>query len=127
MYVLDTDVAVEYLRGNKEVVDSVLSLKEICSTVITMAELSYGTHKSRRVGKHWEKLVGFARGVTILGIDLAVCQKFGELKEELAKKGKEPGDFDLLIASICIVNGCHLVTKNKKHYRRIKGLKMYDL
>lgn len=127
MYVLDSDVAVEFLRGRESVVRSVLSLKDVCTTIITVAELSYGAHKSQDPERHKKKLLDFFMGVRIFTLNLPVCDKFGELKARLAKVGRPKEDFDLLIASICIVNGCHLITKNKRHYRDIPGLRIYDL
>jgi len=127
MYVLDSDVAVEFLRGREEVVRSVLSLESVCTTVITVAELSYGVHKSQNPERHRKKLSDFVRGIRIFTINLPVCDKFGELKAHLAKIGRPAEDFDIFIASICIVNGCHLITRNRKHYQDVPGLRIYDL
>lgn len=127
MYVLDTDVAIEYLKGDEKVVEEVLALKEVYTTVITLAELYYGAYNSPKPEKHKKILVDFAHGIPILGLNLRVTEKFGEIKAELKKKGKPAGDFDIMIASICIAHKCRLITKNKKHYQHILELKIHDL
>jgi predicted nucleic acid-binding protein len=127
MYVLDTDVAVDLLRGDEDTVAQILPLGRVYTTLITIAELSYGMHKSADLAKHRKKLLNFIRGVRLLGLDLASCGEFGMLKARLSKSGKRIENFDLLIACICLTNNCRLITRNKKHYENIPGLKIYDI
>lgn len=127
MYVLDTDVAIEYLKGDRDVVREVLAPEEVHTTVITLAELFYGVHKSPKPEKHRKKLLDFASGIPILGVSFDACEKFGEIKTELGRIGKTTGDFDLMIASICITNHCRLMTKNRKHYEDIRELKIHEM
>ncbi len=49
---------------------------------------------------------------------------FGEIKDDLVKRGQIIGDFDILIASTASVNNCTVVTNNQAHYRRSKGLRL---
>jgi tRNA(fMet)-specific endonuclease VapC len=62
--------------------------------------------------------------VDILTPDLDTALTFGLTKTMLKKKGKIIGDFDTLIASIAMTNNLILVTRNKKHYENIDGLKI---
>ena len=55
-----------------------------------------------------------------------VIAEFGRMKAELEIKGERLDDFDLLIAATASVNGFILVTRNTKHFKRIKGLKIAD-
>lgn len=127
MYVLDTDVSIEFLRGNQGVVERILAMSDLFVTPITTAELFYGVYKSHRPEKHKVKLLNFLEGVYVLGIDASVCEIFGRIKADLSKKGKISGDFDIMIASICIANNCYLITRNIKHYQDIEGLKVESM
>ncbi len=42
---------------------------------------------------------------------------------DLIRQGKSIGDFDIIIAAYCLVNGYVLVTDNVRDFERIEGLK----
>ena len=48
--------------------------------------------------------------------------------KELQRTGREIEFRDIMIASICITNNIPLLTKNLKHFNRLKehGLKLYE-
>lgn len=127
MYVLDTDISIDYLKGNQEVVERILGISDIFLTPVTIAELFYGIYRSNKPEKHKAKLLNFLEGVYVLGIDIDVCEIFGKIKAKLMREGKITGDFDIMIASICIANNCHLITKNIKHYQGIEELKIESI
>lgn len=127
MHLIDTDIAVNYLRGDQKTVDLVQSLGEFYTAVATIAELSYGLHNSRDPRKHGQKLLEFIKGTNILGIGLPTSVAFGQIKSHLKKTGRPTNDFDILIASSCIVHDCRLVTGNMRHFEGIPGLKIYGV
>jgi tRNA(fMet)-specific endonuclease VapC len=57
-------------------------------------------------------------------IDQEVCKIFGRERNKLRKQGNIIGDFDLLIASICLRHNLALLTNNKKHFEKIDSLKI---
>ena len=59
-------------------------------------------------------------GVLEVGSDAALV--FGKVKAHLLAPGRFPGDFDTLIAAICLVNGHRLVTNNPRHFADVPGL-----
>jgi len=62
MYVLDTDHCVELLRGNPKIVFRFKSLRRdtaIYTTMITIAELLYGTYRLPDPQKRLEDIDGF--------------------------------------------------------------------
>ncbi len=64
----------------------------------------------------------------------SLSQKSSDLQElqkqiaeaELKSKGRIIEDFDILIASIAIVNHCILITNNIEHFNRIGDLQMQN-
>ena len=125
-FLLDTDWIVHWLKGKKEITDRI----EICrkdglsASIISVAELYEGIHGSPNQEKDEQILKEFLNGISLLGITEDVCKKFGEIRNNLRKKGELIGDFDLLIASTALINELTLLTGNVKHYERIKGLKI---
>ena len=124
MYCLDTDIMIEYLRANPLVVKQMQSLNDICITPITILELFYGVHRSSQVEKRGKQVKELLASVNVLSFSVSVYEQFGKIKAGLTEKGKLVDNFDLVIASFCIVNGCVLVTNNIKHFSKIDGLKL---
>ncbi len=129
MYLLDTDTIIEYLRGNKKVIDKLISLSydELYTTTISLAELFYGIYQSSKKEKNTQKLADFLSNVAILNIDIDSCKLFGKLKSELKNKGELIDNFDLFIACICIINNLVLITNNDKHFKKINNLKILKI
>jgi len=126
MYVLDTDVIIDFMKGKQDIVDTVRGLEEIFITVTSIAELSYGLHNSKQPRNKLADLVKLIGSIEIIGIGLPTSFKFGEIKAQLLSTGKPIDDFDVFIASSCLVHDCILVTRNKKHYQNIPGLKIHE-
>ncbi len=57
-------------------------------------------------------------------MDHEICKIFGRERNKLRKQGNIIGDFDLLIASICLRYDLILLTNNKKHFEKIDFLKI---
>ena len=129
MYLLDSDIIVEYLRGNKVFVDKLISLsyENLYTTTISLAELFYGIYASSKPEYNTQKLMDFLLNVKILNINLNSCKLFGKIKSSLKRSGKLIDNFDLLIAGVCITNNLILITNNEKHFERIDGLKILNL
>ena len=72
-----------------------------------------------------KKFLGdFLKEIIILGFDKESRRVFGELYNNLVKKGKMTQETDLMIAAICIRNNVVLITSNKKHFENISELKV---
>jgi len=128
-YLLDTDWIIHWLNGKQVVVEKVKDLKEygLAISIISVGEIYEGIYGSKTPRKHEEDFKGFLTGVIVLEITEEICKKFGELRNNLRKKGELIGDFDLLIASSALMNGLTLLTDNVKHYERVNGLKIKTL
>lgn len=127
MVCLDTDVIIHFLRKNKEAVElmeKIIATKEkISTTSINEFELWKGVY--RLYGKKRENsLRQFLSQVHRFGFDDKASKKAALVFENLRKKGDIIDALDIMIASIAIVNNESILTLNKKHFERIKGLRV---
>jgi tRNA(fMet)-specific endonuclease VapC len=68
--ILDTDVAIEILRGNDRVIETRRqTLDDVAMTWITACELAYGAAKSRAPDKNQTLVAEFLATLPVLGID----------------------------------------------------------
>lgn len=123
-YLVDTDILIDHLRRKKAVQEQILDNGTL--SIITLGELIYGAYKS--VHPH-KALITLKEDLHILDFEIInlneiTIAEFGKIKAELELKGERLDDFDLLVAATAIVNNLILVTRNRNHFKRIKGLKM---
>ncbi len=123
-YVLDTDICIYWLNGNKRIRDKIMRIgtDSLRTTIITVAELRYGAYNSQKVEENLININKFLRKVRIIGLGKRAAERFGEIKAELRKKGELIGDFDIAIASITLNHKGILITNNIEHFKRIAGL-----
>lgn len=66
----------------------------------------------------------FVKQLPILPLREVTLKRFGALKAQLRQSGQPLADFDLLIASVALVENRVLVTNNSRHYQRIPDLQL---
>lgn len=112
MFLLDTDVLIDYLRGRAEAVSYLNNLTaEMLISVVTIAELYAGV----REGKEQIKLETFMRAFEIVPIDYDIAVAGGLYRRDYGKS-HGTGFTDALIAATAEVRGAQLVTLNHKHF-----------
>jgi predicted nucleic acid-binding protein len=128
-YILDSDILIYFLKGEKEVIEKVLSLQndELYITIINYTELLYGIYNSNKITQNKEKILPFLDNFKILQFDKNSSKIFAKLKAILKKQGNIIADMDLMIASISIANKATLFTNNLKHFKRIQDLEILEL
>ena len=124
-YLLDTNVIVAYLRG-KQAIDTKIIQAGTGISVITKAELVYGSYKLNRPSQNLKLILSMLTDLEIQTINLSdeIIDVYGQTKAYLENKGNKLDEFDLLIAATVIAKKLILVTDNHRHFRRIKGLKL---
>ena len=123
MILLDTDVCIEILRGNKVVIEKRLMCDErIAICFMTVGELFYGAERSKYKFKNLNLVDEFILSIDIINTDFGILKKFGELKSKLYEKNIMLPDADILIASTALTRCSKLVTGNVKHFNRFENL-----
>jgi len=125
MILLDTDVCIEILRGNKKVIQKRTGYPgEVSISFMTVAELFYGAENSQYPIENKILVEKFSITVNIIHTDIAILKRFGELKAALKRKNVLIPDADLFIGATSLEKSEALVTGNSKHFERIGGLKI---
>lgn len=121
---LDTDCIINHLRGRKEIVRE--SNTSYVISVVTLGELLYGANRSANPKATHEAVDAFRSefNVTILDVTEKIVMQYARIKALLSQRGALIEDFDLLIAATAIEHDLTLVTANKKHFSRIRGLSL---
>lgn len=124
--VLDSDIMIYFLKGEREIVKEVLAIPEasLMTTRINYTELLYGAYHSAKVEKNLSTMLDFLQKFQILEFDAQAAKIFAITKAKLKKSGEIIADMDLMIASIALANDETLFTNNLKHFARIEGLRI---
>jgi tRNA(fMet)-specific endonuclease VapC len=125
LFMLDTDTVSFALRGIGGVASQLAKHKrsELCLSAITVAELRFGAAK-RRSRKIHRAIEAFLSGVDVLAFDGSAAEKFGAIAAALSTSGEPIGQMDTLIAGHALSVSATLVTNNRRHFSKVKGLRL---
>ncbi len=126
MIVADSDVLIDFLRGRGEVARRValeLETGSFATTAITAFELRSGA----RTKAHKQAVEALLEAMTILPFGDDESRIAAEIRLAVEGAGQHIGMADYLIAAVCIAADGVLLTRNRKHFERIKGLRLSDL
>ncbi len=125
-YLVDTDWIIDHLNGVETVTKKLekFAASGLYTSIISVAELYEGVYGSRNYEASLGALETFLEGIIIMSIDEETCKIFGRERNKLRKRGNIIGDFDLMIASICLKHNLTLLTNNRTHFERISSLKI---
>ncbi len=129
-FLINTSSIVNFLRGKQ---GSDILWREINSrgdlfvSIITKAELLYGTYRSGNPNAEKKKILDLISdfGIGIVPLNDDIVDLYAIAKARLEKAGNRLDEFDLLIGATAVANRNILVTDNQKHFRRFPGLKLY--
>lgn len=128
-YLLDTNVCIRYLNGRVPQVRArllALDKQDIAISIITKAELYYGSAKSQTPTRSRERQDLFLGWFTLLPFDDVAVEQYAVLRVALEQQGTPISHPDMQIAAIAIANNLILVTHNTTEFSRIRGLKLAD-
>jgi tRNA(fMet)-specific endonuclease VapC len=119
VYLIDTDVMIDVSRENASAASYVDSLSDPAISIITAHELIVGS----RDKKDLLGIDSLVSAYPVVHIDAAI----GQLAYDLLKRyARSDGlrTFDSLIAATVIKRGFALVSRNRKHFAMIDGLRL---
>lgn len=134
MRLFDTTFLIDLLNGDKGaeklagVVDQEESLAAI--SAVTLHEYLLGVRLAHPGGKALEEKLSSARKdierFEIIPLTRETAEVSASIHSSLVREGRQIGINDIYIAATAIKYNLTLVTRNRSHFERIKGLRLED-
>lgn len=121
--VIDTDVAIKFLNGDKVIERFLSAYSEIFLPVIVAGELIFGALNSKHAEQNLIRHKRLIHRSKILEIKETTAFTYAKTRLALKKKGKPIPENDLWIASLCIEHNMLLVSSDI-HFNYIDHLKV---
>jgi predicted nucleic acid-binding protein len=122
--VIDTGVFIEYLRAKDKLATTLYKISdsaELYISAVSLYELYMGATKADK--ERDVKLL--TEDISVLPFTAEVAAKAAQIYHLLKSTNQLIEFRDIFISATCIVNEQPIVTLNKKHFQRIKELKLY--
>jgi tRNA(fMet)-specific endonuclease VapC len=126
---IDSSILIDAERGSLDL-DQLLRRSadmELAISAVSASELLHGVHRASRKSQRAGREVFVERLLEVwpvLPFDLTAARMHSRLWAGLAAKGVSIGVHDLMIAATALANGLALVTRDKRSFPRIPGLKV---
>lgn len=127
-YLLDTDIWIGLARGDANLIQQVYTLDaaKVVTCAVVKAELLFGARKSQRVDENLEGIADLLEPFGSLPFDDRAAEHYGVIRTILESAGTPIGANDMLIAAIALANDCVVVTRNKREFERVPGLRVLN-
>ena len=116
---LDTNVVIDLLAGDPEVLELLSEMDELLLPSQVVGELYYGAENSERKEQHLEGIEAFLSKCRIVPTDERVAKEYGRVKRELKEKGTPIPENDVWIAATSRTWGLPLLTGDA-HFRGLE-------
>ena len=121
MIVADTDALIDFLAGQgtlAERVEREIHVGGLATTVVSRFELLAGARSRAQ-----QKLVhDLLEALHTLPLDRAAADRAAGVRRDLEVQGQGIGMADSLIAGIVLEHDGRLLTRNRRHFERVRGL-----
>lgn len=126
MSLADTDVLINYLNGQgpgRELLEAEMARKTLRTSVISVFEILAGTRTPReRAGA-----LDLLSLVPAFPLFRSAAGRAAEVDRELRAQGIRLATADTLIAGVALARGLPLITRNQRHFERVRGLELLTL
>ncbi len=126
-FMLDTDTCSYIMKRSHPLVLKRLQtvpVDDVCTSVVTKAELLYGVEVSPRRAHDAGALAAFLPYVEAVDLSDDAAQHYAEIRADLKRRGVMIGANDLFIAAHARALGLTLVTNNTAELERVRDLKL---
>lgn len=125
MICLDTSFIIDFLKERKEAIEFMKkNTEEVFTTEVNVFEIFIGIYTKEDYEREEAIAIGFFNSIHVASSN-GWGVKSAKILSVLIKDGNLIEENDCFIASIMLANGCErIITRNKKHFERIKGIKV---
>ncbi len=128
MFLLDTDFCIDWLR-RKEFARKALAImlpSDVAVSAVTAGELLVGAYCAQMPEREAEKVLAFLKPIRVLDYGMTEAQHFARISAYLRQQGQLIGVPDTMIAATAEVHRFAVITKNLKHFEKVKNLKVVN-
>jgi len=122
LIVIDTSVAVDFLRGARSSVSSVESAQRLTDSIgfstVSLFELLHPIHH-RKLSAQEKVVKSFASQLRILPLDSAAAEESARIMGSLLRIGQQVNALDVLIAGTAVSNGAEKVLSREKDFESV--------
>lgn len=128
MYLCDSDWMIDFIEGRQPAIQLLgpLFRQGMGISLISVGEIFDGILYGRDPVAGEQDLDDALQLVSVLTLDLDIVRRFGDIRGRLRLTGKLIPDNDLLIAATALRYDLTLVTRNRRHFDRIPGLRLHE-
>ena len=123
MIIADTDVLIDFLRGNGDSAKRIaieIETRSFGTTVITAFEIRAGARTARQKSA----VDTLLDAMNILPFGPEEARIAAEVRQQVESQGKPIRMAECMIAAICIANNSVLITRNLEAFERVTGLRL---
>ena len=132
MVCLDSSFVIDIIKGVKEAVKKEQEIdnsnEEITIPAPVITEIIVGLHLTRTKKyssqEEKDKVMNLINSLHVLNLDKDSAILAGEIQADLENRGEVIDIEDIMIGAIAKCNGETIITRNKKHFEKIQGLKI---
>ena len=129
MIAFDTTALIDFFKEDRSLMNLIKEVNDgFVTTSINCQEIYFGINP--KDSKHLleeETFDNFFKDIIVLDFDKDCAKQSSKIFWDLSEKGQPIGKFDCMIAGILLFNRVTtIITKNKNHFEKIKGLKVLD-
>ncbi len=95
-------------------------------SAITVGEVLEGAYLDMDVEAALARYRRHLEGFAVLDVTGAVVEVFAQIRASLRRQGNLIPDMDLLIAATALAFDLTLLTRNRRHFTRVPGLRLYQ-
>ena len=121
--VVDTSIFIDYLRANNKAETSLRKLPndaKVYVSPVMLYELYMGATNTQK----WKDVKILTEDIPIIPFSKEVAEKSALLYQALKKKNQVIEFRDIFIAATALIYNLPVLTRNSKHFSRIKNLKV---
>ena len=128
-HLLDSDLIIDYLTNDPAATRLVAALAptDLSMSVVSYMEAYQGIHRGPNAAANAATLTALVAIVPILPFAAAEAERCARLREALRGHGRRVHSraLDLMIAATALEHGLTLVTRNRRDYRDVPGLRLH--
>jgi tRNA(fMet)-specific endonuclease VapC len=111
-YLLDTNIIIALFAREASILQEASQAEAIFIPSVVLGELYYGARRSVRATENVARVDALVATLPILSCDTRAARQYGEIKDQLRRKGNPIPENDIWIAAIAFTHGLTLATRD---------------